>query len=56
LARFGSWEAAIRAAGYRPRHATYAPNPDARAETAALYASGLSIAARLGVDRKTARE
>jgi DNA-binding CsgD family transcriptional regulator len=59
LARFGSWEAAIGAAGYTARHATYGPNPDARAQTAALYASGLSIAAiaeRLGVDRKTVRE
>jgi DNA-binding CsgD family transcriptional regulator len=58
LARFGSWEAALTAAGHRPRYATLRPNPTARAETAALYASGLSIARiaeRLEVDRKTVR-
>jgi DNA-binding NarL/FixJ family response regulator len=59
LARFGSWEAALAAAGHRPRYATYRPNPMARAQTAALYASGLpiaKIAERLEVDRKTVRE
>jgi DNA-binding CsgD family transcriptional regulator len=59
LARFGSWEAALAASGHRPRYATYRPNPTGRAETAALYASGLSIAKiaeRLEVDRKTVRE
>src|SRR3954465_9913886 len=59
LARFGCWEAALAAAGHRPRYATHRPNPVGRAETAALYESGVSIAqiaARLQIDTKTVRE
>jgi hypothetical protein len=59
LARFGSWEAALAAAGHQPRHATYRPNPAARAATAALYESGHSIAKiadLLALDTKTVRE
>src|SRR3954452_12426593 len=44
LARFGSWGAPRAPAGLAPRSATYRPTPAGPAETAALYASGLSIA------------
>src|SRR3954467_11637144 len=59
LARFGSWEAALAAAGYRPRSPPYKPNPAGGAATVALYESGLSIARiaeQLEVDTKTVRE
>jgi|1185.fasta_scaffold128385_1 hypothetical protein len=36
LERFGSWKAALAAAGHTPRHPTLGPNPASRAETAAL--------------------
>ena len=59
LARFGSWKAAVQAAGLAPRSQTRRlPDGDLR-ETAALYESGLStlqVAERLGLAPKTVRD
>lgn len=59
LARFGSWEAALAAAGFRARFVPRRVSAQALSHTIALYDSGLAlreVADRLGLDPKTVRE
>jgi DNA-directed RNA polymerase specialized sigma24 family protein len=59
LARFGSWEAALAAAGFKARFTPHTVSAQELRQTAALYESDLSVAqvgARLGRDPKTVRE
>jgi len=59
LARFGSWKAAVAAAGLRPRSEARRLDADQLRETVALYESGLptvEVAARLGIAPKTVRD
>ena len=59
IARFGSWKAAVVAAGLVPRSETRGLDGSSLREMAALYESGLStvqVAARLGVAPKTVRD
>jgi DNA-directed RNA polymerase specialized sigma24 family protein len=58
-ARFGSWNAAIEAAGLQPRQSRRRFDIGERQATVALYASGLStiqVAERLGIAPKTVRD
>ncbi len=59
IARFGSWKAAIAAAGLQPRSAARALDRRVIAHTVALYESGLStaqVAERQGIAPKTVRD